>query len=558
MNDFRSRKPYYEDDTDYTTNSPSYYQALARFTEALRNLTDRMNDVEQRFEDLMIKWLDDGTLAGILEQVLLDDYATKIHVQEKISELQQIIDQVVTELNEEMTIFKNEMDRNFNDFKRDINNDFKDFRTETNNNLDKLEQTFYDSVPKNHYVSSGFNNLQEAIYGAEGGTLYVVKGTYLISKPIKIKSNTKIIAYDCTFKRNANINNMFINDSNGSKGGYGANKNIEIIGATFDGAGGSYSDQCTIVAFGHSENIKIIDCSFKNLVDWHMIEFNSVRNGLIESCDFRDYGNRLKGTEMVQIDIARGTAQFPWFGPYDNTTCHDITVRHCKFNNGVRGVGTHSSTQSYEHHRIYIYKNEFYDMSGAAVYGLDWAFTKIHSNHFYNVYRAVHLRVNGRSVHNHSILDNYMSGIDNDSDSRGIIISGKKDGLSLDGGTIKNNKVKRFGGHGIGVDYSRKWVIDGNDVTTCGKAGIIVYGSQHCTVSNNVSRGNGLIDGDYDINGASEAVKVIFANNIVDTLYTTTTCREMFGMGNIAHTQCRVGGTNSYAVNNIVSNKLVP
>ena len=71
-----NRKPYYESDLDFTTNAPSYYEALARFNKALKHLTERVDDVEQRFKDLVLEWLEDGTLAELLEQVLLEDYAT--------------------------------------------------------------------------------------------------------------------------------------------------------------------------------------------------------------------------------------------------------------------------------------------------------------------------------------------------------------------------------------------------------------------------------------------------------------------------------------------------
>lgn len=84
---YKNRFPYYSDDTDYTTNAPSYYEALARFTKTLRNLTERLSDVEQHFKDLILEWLDDGTLAGLLEQLIIDEYARKDWVIDKLNEL---------------------------------------------------------------------------------------------------------------------------------------------------------------------------------------------------------------------------------------------------------------------------------------------------------------------------------------------------------------------------------------------------------------------------------------------------------------------------------------
>ena len=89
---FHSRKPFYTDDLDFTTNAPSYYEALARFIKALKALTERMDDVEARFKELVIGWLEDGTLADLLEQVLLDEYARIDWVQEQIKEVSDRLD----------------------------------------------------------------------------------------------------------------------------------------------------------------------------------------------------------------------------------------------------------------------------------------------------------------------------------------------------------------------------------------------------------------------------------------------------------------------------------
>lgn len=118
---FNSRFPTYPDDADYTTNAPSYYDALARFSESLRLLTERMKDVEQRFKDLILEWLEDGTLAGLLEQVLLDDYATKDFVKALIDGLQiddyakiEWVEQIFTEHENEFIDFVNDMNEILN------------------------------------------------------------------------------------------------------------------------------------------------------------------------------------------------------------------------------------------------------------------------------------------------------------------------------------------------------------------------------------------------------------------------------------------------------------
>lgn len=91
-------KPYYFSDQDFNTNAPSYYEALARFNEALKNLTERMNDVEAHFKELVIGWLKDGTLADLLEQVLLDDYMTAEEVQKMVLDLARALKEDMEEL----------------------------------------------------------------------------------------------------------------------------------------------------------------------------------------------------------------------------------------------------------------------------------------------------------------------------------------------------------------------------------------------------------------------------------------------------------------------------
>lgn len=562
-------REYFNNDKDYTTNSPSYYDALARFTTTLRILTERLNDVEGRVIDLFLEWLRDGVIEEIINVNIFTDLNNRLnairddfdnHIENEfnvlLNDFNTLLDdfeRFVTEtnddigtLNQDLATLRNDM----NDLINDINNSINDINRE----IDKIN----DRVPKNHYVSSAFSNLQQAVYGAEGGTLYVKPDTYLITTPIKIRSNTKIIAYGSTFKRNANIDNMFINDSNGTKGGFGANRNIEFHGGTIDGAGGSFVDDCTMIAFGHCSNIRIIDVTFKNLSNWHMVELNAVDNCVVDNCIFKDYGTQTKGTEMLQIDIAKGTSQFPWFGPYDNTTCNEITIKNCAFIDGVRGVGTHSYNTGTEHTKISIINNEFRNMRSEAIYGLDWAFLKVNSNHFYNVKKGVHLRALSRNVFNFTISDNYLSGVNNDGDSRGIQITGVKEGFNLQEGSIINNKIKRFGGHSIGIDFSRSWIVIGNDISSSGKSGIIIYGSELCNVSNNSCRlSNSLGGTDVDIITTTGSIKTLISNNNVNTIRANSSTSEVLITGNIVNSNIERSGSGTHSLSNLVNNSIV-
>src|SRR5699024_965029 len=405
-------------------------------------------------------------------------------------------------------------------------------------------------VPKNHVNSDHFSTLQEAIYNAENGVLHVKEGTYLIDKPIKIKSNTTIIAYGATFRRNADINVMFINDSNGTNGGYNANENIKIYGGTFDGSGGSFSDKCTILAIGHSKNILIQDSYFKNLREWHMVELNSVRNGVIHNCIFDDYGSSTTGSEMVQIDLAKSTTHFPWFGPYDNTTCDNILIEKCTFLNGIRAIGTHAYTTDHEHTNIKIINNIFNNMSKEAIYGTDWAFTKIEKNHFTNVFKGIHLIARGADVVNHSIIDNYLSS-NGENDSSGIQIDGVKDSRSLTSGVISNNKLRKFKRHSIGVDHSLRWLIDKNDITNNEGHAIIIYNSSRVNVVNNSCYNN-----NNDISITQPSDQVIVSNNNIQKMIVTNLVKNVFVTNNIISITADLSGENLISLNNIIGGVL--
>lgn len=84
------RYPRYPDDADYQTNSPSYYEDLARLQKLFKILSTRIwdydkeiNEYFRRWEEnletinedvirMMIQWFEDGTLDDILNHELMN------------------------------------------------------------------------------------------------------------------------------------------------------------------------------------------------------------------------------------------------------------------------------------------------------------------------------------------------------------------------------------------------------------------------------------------------------------------------------------------------------
>ena len=113
------RNPFYSDDTDYTTNSPSYYDDLARKQKLIEmlakkiweyddRLNDRLDDLQkvlssyldqwdERIENLdkevshiFVTWLEDGTLEQIINHDVLGNKADKSFVDEQLAKTIQV------------------------------------------------------------------------------------------------------------------------------------------------------------------------------------------------------------------------------------------------------------------------------------------------------------------------------------------------------------------------------------------------------------------------------------------------------------------------------------
>lgn len=89
-NDFFRNIPKYHDDSDFTTNAESYYKDLSRKNKLIKLLSKRIWEYDQelakRFEEwdkkledlpedlkvLLKKWVNDGTLANIINEEIFN------------------------------------------------------------------------------------------------------------------------------------------------------------------------------------------------------------------------------------------------------------------------------------------------------------------------------------------------------------------------------------------------------------------------------------------------------------------------------------------------------
>lgn len=323
-------------------------------------------------------------------------------------------------------------------------------------------------------------------------------GTYLCNN-ILIPSNSVCVGFGATLKCNA-PDIIMRNKSDGLIGGYNANANIMIVGLDFTSDKKNVS--CSCLAFGHANNIRILNCSFHDIQIWHFIEINSCNNTVIDGCTFYNYGLAGKNyTEMLQLDFASEHDVFPWFGPYDNTPNNDITISNCSFlgTKGLAGgnsndlrfpsaIGNHTPGKD-KIQNVNI-SNCYMEGFGSALKFVSCQSARIHDNRIVNCVEGAYFNGFTYNVH---IYNNIMSGDSNYSNTehnRGVsVFLGSKSESVY----VHHNKINHFGGHGITIQ-GLLVDVSNNVVHSCGMNGVYLgYANFGLNVQNNVAYSNNQI-----------------------------------------------------------------
>lgn len=374
------------------------------------------------------------------------------------------------------------------------------------------------------------SDIQNALDSIEstGGTVLLESGTYEVSDILYIPSNTTIEGVgDVVLKCAGTQRCMLTNKYDLSIGGYDMSKNITIKNVTFDGDYDNKTHLMTLVAFQHTTNLIIENCTFRNCYTWHMLELNSTYNGIVRGCKFEKYGKSGSGySEMLQID-------FPYSGTwvdsncvFDETPCTHILVENCIFDNeGIecgRGVGNHSQSSTGCSSDITIRNCYFANLDD----GIKFVCAKdltIEGNTMYNTAHGVFL--SSWAWENINILNNYIdcnskqSSLDNQ--NRGIFVQGKTDNKSQYINIICNT-VKNTYNHGITCDSSTYVTISNNHVTGCYNTGLWVgYDCENVTCNGNTSFGNNTSNNpnrsDIAIGGGDTSNKITVTCNTIGT-----------------------------------------
>ncbi|USK78953.1 right-handed parallel beta-helix repeat-containing protein [Peribacillus frigoritolerans] len=329
-----------------------------------------------------------------------------------------------------------------------------------------------------------------------GGTLYVPRGVWKMQSTVKIPSNVTIKSdKNAIFIRNAEINALFINDSDGTIGGYGANENITIEGGIFDGNTANFTALMTLVAFKHAKNIKILGSEFRNITDWHFNEISACRDVKIFDSKYTGYRQASSPSEAIQIDLALSSGTFPWFGPFDangkgdNTCCLNVTIDNCTFEDVYDGIGTHSSHSNYTHRNVKVTNCTFENTRGIAVKGLNWNEFLIQGNHMYSVGQGIVMTPAVTIKGNFVIDGNIIRKANVIATGRGINIVGSASAF-YENGVISNNQVYECGSHGITANFMKFLDMIGNGAHSNGQCGFWLYGTKNSSITGCNAFGN--------------------------------------------------------------------
>lgn len=381
------------------------------------------------------------------------------------------------------------------------------------------------------------------------------QGTYNITAQLKVKSNTTLFGYGATLFRAAAIDNLVINDSNGTTGLYGASSNISVYGLAFNGNSATFATNSTLLVFGHAANIYVKDCEFYNIPGtWHGLELNAVENSIVDGCVFHDGAASL---EMLQLDLAANVGVFPWFGPYDLTPCKFNLVTNCLFYNGGGGVGSHTSNAAVVHDNITWTNNTFRNLSGIAIRPLYYKNVVISGNTVDGALTGVYgNNIVSPLIENWKVTDNQINNLTGaGAFGRGIYVQ------SIKNLVITGNNIGVTQEDGILISSCSNFVISGNTLenvstsATTDFAGIGATSSNTGVISNNIALKNpaGLVTGTNTIRITTGGANVTVENNTVTTPGAISTFANFAGTSIIVGTNA-INGTITPAASTKTTN----
>ncbi|MFI2033736.1 right-handed parallel beta-helix repeat-containing protein [Streptomyces bottropensis] len=390
-------------------------------------------------------------------------------------------------------------------------------------------------------ASPGIQLALNAARDVGGAQVIVPPGVYLIGATLRIYNNTRLtLMAGAEFRRNV-AGTMLINgDAGQAFGAYTGHSRIVIEGGLWNmrGTTAGLTSSAMCISIGHATDIVIRDLEVRDLPGFHAVELNSTSHGLIENCKFRGYvdpGGR-DFSEAVQLDLAKSSAVFGGFGPYDHTPTEDVLIIGCHFGaSGTagttawpRGVGSHSATITKWHRRIRVIGNSFEGILQYAVSAYNWEDATVIGNTFLSCGSGVRVRSvivsdpedtklpdgtstgASQSLRNITISGNsFRGGLAYDEpiiclgEATGTILNVAITGNVIDGSTsaqsgirlqecsriaVGDNIIANVAGTGISTEDCNTLTITGNNVYACSSHGITIVDNSNSNIVGNQIR----------------------------------------------------------------------
>jgi parallel beta-helix repeat protein len=384
--------------------------------------------------------------------------------------------------------------------------------------------------------------------------VYIPPATYRLTDTLVVYGNTHIRASHAAVIEKDHDKALLVNGLSTDKiSGYNGNGRITIEGGIWDCNGVSRPVESSCFVLGHALHIRVYNVEIRDVCGGHAIELNALNNVIIQNCrilGYKDPGGR-DYSEAIQIDLAKSTDTFPWFGNYDNTVCKNVIIRNCMISSSSnlpswgRGIGSHSATIGVNHEDILIDGNIIKDTAHWGIRIYSSSYVRVVNNYIGNCGGGIALdspltndpkdtvdtsgnQTNasqdtfGFIVTNNNITGcgTYGSSISFTAESTGYLydvlcsentissMTGTSVGIYayyMARSSIINNKVNNINNTGISVHNSNRIRVDGNYVGNTGQNGITA------------------IDNCYDITFSTNHIfdvkeHGIFASNNIDHL----------------------------------------
>lgn len=201
----------------------------------------------------------------------------------------------------------------------------------------------------------------------EGGDITFRAGTYNLTAPLVLYSNTSVICEDGVIFNRKHSGRMMYTYATPKTTKYNGQHNINWYGGTF--IADTHTGNANVITLFHAKDICLKDVTIRRCVGLHSIEVNACQLIDIMNCNISGQTSR-KGEEFreaIQLDFANYDG-LKWDGAtgnskcYDGTHCSEVLISDCTIDNCPVGIGTHtvSNTKKY-HEGVNIQYNAIYN-----------------------------------------------------------------------------------------------------------------------------------------------------------------------------------------------------